>query len=159
MLYRLIILFLVGAIGCMVACAPAAVQSSEPHDLTPSAAWSGDYPVAALDELPAGQQQNRVGYLGDAVTFTGVWRHFMPGQALPAVDFDKELVVFSRNLVYYNRTNIYKVTLTAGVVEVLAMETMSAIPVEDKAAMALAVIPRAGVKAVRLDDTTTLAVD
>ena len=83
----------------------------------------------------------------------------MPEAALPSVDFANNLVVFHRNVVYYNRTNIFKVTLTEGVAEVLAMETMSAMPVEDRAAMAMAVIPRAGVKAIRLDETTTVKVD
>jgi len=156
---RLTILCLVVGLICLVACTPAAVQSSEPRDLSPSATWNGDYPIAALDQLPAGQQQNRAGYIGDADTFTKVWQNFMPEEAPPAVDFENSLVVFSRNVVYYNRTNIFKVTLTAGVAEVLAMETMSAMPVEDRAAMAMAVIPRAGVKAIRLDETTTVEID
>jgi hypothetical protein len=50
---------------------------------------------------------------------------------------------------FYNRTRIFKVTLREGVAEVLATETMSAIPVTDKVAMALAVIPRAHVKALQ----------
>ena len=159
MLSRLTSMFLVAGFSCMAACTPVAVQSSQPQELSPSVVWSGDYPVAELGQLPAGQQQNRSGYIGDAATFAAVWRHFMPEQALPAVDFENDLVVFSRNLVYYNRTNIFKVKLSAGVAEILAMETMSAMPVEDRAAMAMAVIPRAGVKAIRLDDSTTLAVD
>ena len=156
---RLTTLSLVVGLFCLVACTPAAVQNSEPRDLSPSATWSGDYPIAALDQLPAGQQQNRVGYIGDADTFAKVWQDFMPEATLPAVDFENNLVVFSRNVVYYNRTNIFKVTLTAGVAEVLAMETMSAMPVEDRAAMAMAVIPRAGVKAIRLNETTTIEID
>ena len=152
-------LSLVIGLICLVACTPVAVQSNEPRDLTPSATWSGDYPIAALDQLPPGQQQNRAGYIGDVDTFAKVWQNFMPEAALPAVDFANNLVVFHRNVVYYNRTNIFKVTLTEGVAEVLAMETMSAMPVEDRAAMAMAVIPRAGVKAIRLDETTTVEVD
>ena len=155
---RVTILSLVFGLICLVACTPVAVQSSEPRDLTPSATWSGDYPIAALDQLPPGQQQNRAGYIGDVDTFAKVWQNFMPEAALPAVDFANNLVVFHRNVVYYNRTNIFKVTLTEGVAEVLAMETMSAMPVEDRAAMAMAVIPRAGVKAIRLDETTTVEV-
>ena len=136
MLSRLTSMFLVAGFGCMAACTPVALQSSQPRELSRSVVWSGD-----------------------AATFAGVWQHFMPEQALPEVAFENDLVVFSRNLVYYNRTNIFKVTLTAGVAEILAMETMSAMPVEDRVAMAMAVIPRAGVKAIRLDDSTTLAVD
>ena len=156
---RVTTLSLVIGLICLVACTPVAVQSNEPRDLTPSATWSGDYPIAALDQLPPGQQQNRAGYIGDVDTFAKVWQNFMPEAALPAVDFANNLVVFHRNVVYYNRTNIFKVTLTEGVAEVLAMETMSAMPVEDRAAMAMAVIPRAGVKAIRLDETTTVEVD
>ena len=156
---RVTTLSLVFGLICLVACTPVAVQSSEPRDLTPSATWSGDYPIAALEQLPPGQQQNRAGYIGDVDTFAKVWQNFMPEAALPAVDFANNLVVFHRNVVYYNRTNIFKVTLTEGVAEVLAMETMSAMPVEDRAAMAMAVIPRAGVKAIRLDESTTVEID
>ena len=144
---------------CLAACAPVPLQNSDSQELSSSATWSGDYPVAALDQLPPGQQQNRAGYIGDVDTFAKVWQNFMPEAALPAVDFANNLVVFHRNVVYYNRTNIFKVTLTEGVAEVLAMETMSAMPVEDRAAMAMAVIPRAGVKAIRLDETTSVEVD
>ena len=159
MMSRLVAISLVVGLGCLFACAPVAVQSNGPQELLPSAKWSGDYPVAALGLLPDGQQQNRVGYIGDAATFAKVWQGFMPEEALPAVDFKNDLVVFSRNVVYYNRTNIFKVVLTSGVAEILAMETMTAIPVEDRAAMAMAVVPRAGIMAIRLDETTTVAVD
>ena len=48
MMSRLATIFLVVGFGCLLACAPVAMQSSEPHDLLPSAKWSGDYPVAGL---------------------------------------------------------------------------------------------------------------
>ncbi len=108
--------------------------------------WSGDFPVAKLDLLPVGQRQSRVGYLGDVDAFAAVWRAFQPQQELPAVDFATQLVVFSRNVDFYNRTAILKVTLKEGAAEVMAMETMSAMPIEDNVAMALAVIPRSGVR-------------
>ena len=42
------------------------------------------------------------------------------------MDFGKHVVVFHRNVAFYTRTRIFKVTLRDGVAEVLAMETMSA---------------------------------
>ena len=36
-----------------------------------------------------------------------------------------------------------------GVAEVLAMETMSAMPIEDKVAMSLAVVPRKGIESIQ----------
>jgi hypothetical protein len=117
-----------------------------PVDLPVSRKWSGDYPVAQLDRLPEGQRRSRVGYLGDETAFAAVWKACKPGEEVPDVDFGKNLVVFSRNVDFYNRTNILKIILKGGVAEILAMETMSALPIEEKVAMALAEIPRAGVR-------------
>jgi hypothetical protein len=158
-MYKPFALLLVTLLAGLLACTPVIGQSDEPRDLPLAVSWSGDYPVAMLDQLPVGQQQNRVGYIGDAATFARIWRNFKPAEALPDIDFAKNLVVYSRNVDFYNRTNILKVTLSAGVVEILAMETMSARPVEAQAALALAVVPRAGVKAIRLDETTMVPVD
>jgi hypothetical protein len=63
------------------------------------------------------------------------------------------MVVFYRNVAFYNRTNIFKANLEDGVLDVLAMETMSALPIEDKVAMALVVVPRAGVKFIQAGTT------
>jgi hypothetical protein len=48
--------------------------------------------------------------------------------------------------------------LRKGEIEVLAMETMSARPIEEQAAMAMAVIPRDGIIALRLDAATTIPI-
>jgi hypothetical protein len=68
------------------------------------------------------------------------------------VDFEKNIIVFTRNVEFFNRTSIMKITLEKGMAEVVAMETMSAMPVKDKVAMALPVIPRRGVKHIRSGD-------
>jgi len=70
-------------------------------------------------------------------------------QKTPEVDFNRNFMVFSRNIDFYNRISIFKITLKDGVIEILAMETRSALPIEDKVVMAIAVIPRAGVKFIR----------
>jgi hypothetical protein len=118
-----------------------------PVDLPVSRTWSGDYyPVAQLDRLPEGQRRSRVGYLGDEQAFVPVWKALRQGEDVPDVDFGRNLIVFTRNVNFYNRTSILKVTLKEGVAEILAMETMSALPIEEKVAMALAEIPREGVR-------------
>jgi hypothetical protein len=130
-------------------CSQVPVENAPPAEFAIVQSWSGDYPVAELNRLPAGQRQSPVGYLGNAAAFESVWAVFKPGEALPAVDFGKQIVVFHRNVNFYNRTRIFKVTLREGIAEVLAMETMSALPIVDKVAMAMAVIPRANVKAIQ----------
>ena len=110
--------------------------------------WSGDYPVSELGRLPEGQQDMGAGYISDTESFIPVWRAFMPGEILPTVDFSKNIVVFTRNVQFYNRTSIFKVELQDGTAEILAMETMSAMPIEEKVAMAMAVIPRDGIVAI-----------
>ena len=133
--------FLLSVSGCSI----MAAGDSEPKDLVIIDRWGGDFPVAELDLLPEGQRQSRAGYIDDQEIFATLWRAFKPGEKVPAVDFDRNLVVFSRNLDFYNRAQIFKVTLSGGDLEILAMETMSAMPIEDNVAMALAVVPRAGV--------------
>jgi hypothetical protein len=132
--------------GLWACCTAAASSDSEPRDLVILRSWSGDYPVSQLDRLPEGQRRSGVGYLGDAPRFISVWQAFNPNEKAPDVDFGKHLVLFARNLAFYNRTSIFKVTLKDGVAEVMATETRSAQPIEDKVAMALALVPRAGVK-------------
>jgi hypothetical protein len=136
-------------LAVMAGCSNAPVAEAPPAELAIAQSWSGDYPVAELKLLPEGQQQSAAGYLGSAAAFASVWAAFRPGEAVPTVNFRKQMVVFHRNVSFYNRTRIFKVTLREEVAEVLAAETMSAIPITDKVAMALAVIPRAGVKAIQ----------
>lgn len=114
--------------------------------------WAGDYPVSELGRLPEGQHDAAVGYIGDADTFAAVWEAFMPGEGLPGINWLENIVVFSRNTQFYNRTSIFKVTARDGVAEVLAMETRSARPIHDKVGMAMAEIPRAGLTAIRTAD-------
>jgi len=111
--------------------------------------WQGDYPVKDLDKLPAGQRGSRVGYISDANIFASVWKLFKPEEAMPLVDFEHHLVVFSRNIRFYNRTRISKVHLKDDVLEVLAAETMSALPIEEKVAMSVAIVRREGIKAIQ----------
>lgn len=120
-----------------------------PADLPLLHKWSGDFPVARLNLLPEGQQEARAGFIREEKTFGLVWKVFRPDEKVPEIDFRKYLVVFSRNLKFYNRTSIFKVTLKNGVADILAMETMSAMPVQEKVAMAMAVIPAGGVKYIR----------
>jgi len=127
-------------------CAATGTTNMEPIDLSLLENWSGDYPVSELGRLPAGQLDTMVGYIGDSETFIPIWQVFKPNEDLPAVNFSKNIIVFSRNVQFYNRTSILKVMLKERTAEIFAMETMSALPIEDKVAMAMAVIPRKGIK-------------
>ena len=115
--------------------------------------WSGDYPVAQLDLLPEALRDSPVGYIDDANTFGRIWQAFKPEEAIPAVDFKVNLVLFVRNTQFYNRINIGKVKLEKGVGEIVAMETLSAIPIEDRVAMSLVVVSRKGITGIKSGNT------
>lgn len=83
--------------------------------------------------------------------FTGVWQAFKPRENVPEINFNRNLVVFSRNTHFYNRTSIAKVILKDCVAEILAMETMSAMPIEDKVAIAPAEVSQARIKFIQAD--------
>ncbi len=114
--------------------------------------WQGDYPVARLKLLPEKQHEQAVGYIGDVETFETVWKPFKPDENVPEIDFKANLVLFARNTQFYNRISIGKVNLKNGVAEVLAMETLSAMPIEDKVAMSLVVVERQGITAIHAGD-------
>ena len=130
----------------------AAPSGALPANLTIVNKWDGDYPVSALKKLPRGQQKTVSGYIGDGATFADVWKSFKPGEKAPTVDFGKNLVVFTRNVKFYNRKAITKVTLLDGTLEVQGIETMTSVPVTNKVAMAMAEVPRQGVKMLRAGD-------
>jgi hypothetical protein len=115
-------------------------------------AWQGDYPVSRLDLLPEKQHEQAVGFIGDAETFGDVWKAFKPGEAVPEIDFQADLVLFARNTHFYNSIRIGKVNVKNGVAEVLAIETMSAMPIEDQVAISLVVVPRKGIKSIHTAD-------
>ena len=114
--------------------------------------WQGDYPVDQLKLLPEKQREQAVGFIDTSKTFEAVWKAFKPGEDVPEIDFKAHLVLFARNTQFYNLISIGKVNVTNGVAEVLAMETMSAMPIEDKVAMSLVVVPREGIRAIQTRD-------
>ena len=108
---------------------------------------SGDLPVTALSRLPVGQQDQPVGYLNSQQQLDAVLPLIAgAGKALPKVDFTSQIVLFSRNTVFYNRLSIGQVSRSGATLRVLAMETMSARPIEDKVAISLVVIERNGAR-------------
>jgi len=111
--------------------------------------WQGDYPTAQLNLLPENQREHAVGFIGNTETFNAVWNAFKPEEAVPSIDFNTNFVIFAKNTQFYNRIRIGKVNVTNGVAEVLAMETLSARPIEDKVAMSLVVLNRQGITGIR----------
>ena len=148
----LFLLYCCAAAFLLLGCAAADTGDTGLRDIALLKKWHGDYPVSHLNRLPEGQQNKAVGYIEDTQTLLPVWRIFMPHEILPAVDFSKNIVIFKRNRRFYNRTSILRVVLRDGTAEIITMETMSTTPIKDRVAMAMAVIPRAGVLAIR-DDT------
>ena len=114
--------------------------------------WNGDFPVDQLALLAEKADQKGAGYFGDAHTFKAVWSIFKPGGHEPDVDFNENLVIFVRNIQYYNRIMIGKVILKDGVASVMAMETLSARPIEEVVALSMVVISREGVDVIQLRD-------
>lgn len=126
-------------------------SSAENRDALPILnRWNGDYPIAQLDRLKDGHAQLHGGYIGDEEAFASFWKNFKPGTAVPRVNFNENLVVFVRGDASYSQMLIAKVTLKQNIAEVVASGNRSRSTPEDSFAMALAVIPRAGVKFVRV---------
>lgn len=130
--------------------------------------WSGDYPVSQLDLLPEAQHDSPfgildlpteaqhdspVGVIDNKLTLGHVWLAFKPSEDVPVIDFKVNLVLYVRNTQFYNRIQIGKVKLEKGVAEIVAMETLSARPIEDKVAMSLVVVRRKDITGLKSGDT------
>jgi hypothetical protein len=113
-------------------------------------AWQGDYPVNQLDLLPDKQQEQAVGFITDSSSFLEIWQQFKPNKDIPEINFKDNLILFARNLVYYNRISIGQVKLKDGLAEVLAMETKSALPIENNVAFSMAVISRQEINSIQI---------
>lgn len=104
---------------------------------------SGDLPVSALNNLPEGQSDQAVGYLDSQQQLDNLLQSIQAGgKSLPVVDFSSQIVLFTKNTVFYNRLSIAQVLRKGDALTILAMETMSAMPITDKVAISLAVIKR-----------------
>jgi acid phosphatase (class A) len=136
--------------------AEALVSFSQPlnGDADILRSWHDDYPVNKLELLPEGQREEAVGFIDDFETFSAIWKAFKPGETIPQINSKANLVLFARNTQFYNSISIGRVHVTDGVAEVLAMETLSARPIEDKVAMSLIVIPRRGIISIQIGGKT-----
>ena len=138
--------------------ADALVHHSQPLDGEAKIlqSWQGDYPVDKLNLLSEDQSEQAVGFIDAAEIFENVWKAFKPGEAVPNIDFKANMVLFARNTQFYNRIRISKVNVKNGIAEVLAMETMSAAPIEGKVAMSMVVVQRKDIKSIRTTDGLVL---
>lgn len=114
--------------------------------------WQGDFLVSQFKLLPEDQRKQAVGFLTDGNTFTEIWQQFKPDQDIPEINFKDNLIIFARNIQFYNHISIGQVKLTNSVIEIIAMETMSAMPIEEHVAFSLAVIPRQPINAIQIGD-------
>jgi len=156
------VLTLVLLIGCGHSSTGTMKKADHSQPLNGEAAilqsWQGDYPVDKLKLLPEKQRKQGIGFINAAETFTDVWKAFNPGEDVPEIDFKDNLVLFARNTHFYNRIRIGKVNVTNGVAEVLAMETMSAMPIEEKVAMSLVKVTQQGITAIQSGNEIVLII-
>ena len=141
------------ALICIISLNVNVYSSKSAHqDIEIIHTWSGDYPTDQLELLPAVQNGRAVDFIDDAQTFAAVWKIFKPDTELPDIDFEHHLVLFTRNTQFYNSIRIGRVVIYDGVAEIIAMETMSAMPIEDKVGMSIAVVPRNGIIGIKDGD-------
>ena len=103
---RFIVSALIASTAGLLACTLPAQKEPAPETVAIEQQWSGFFPTAGIESLPAGQQSHAIGYFPDPEAFGRAWRRFMPQQPVPAVDFTRSLVLFARNVRFFNPTSI-----------------------------------------------------
>jgi hypothetical protein len=134
----------------LAADAPQDKDKGEPVPIVRT--WEGPFLVKELNVFPKEVQNTPVGYIADAKTLAAVWQLFRPDDKAPEVNFREQVIVFARNVKYVNKLQINMVLNKDGVVTLLAKETLTATPVESKIYISFALIPRAGLRALRHGD-------
>lgn len=86
----------------------------------------------------------------DEAAVASFWRVLKEGKKVPAVDFDKNLVVFIGGDGSFQQMFITKISIKEGIAVVAADGRSSGSTHEDGLALALAVIPRAGIRLIRI---------
>jgi hypothetical protein len=116
-----------------------------------AASWSGEASADELAALPQWRPQLRGGCLGDEAAFAAFWQVFKPGAIAPRVDFGRNMAVFVTRDSAYAQLAIVKVTLKDEAAEVVASGHRSGPARAERMSVAVAVIPRAGVRFLRVD--------
>lgn len=138
--------------GCMGAVEKAHHQQVITSEAEILQSWQGDYPIVQLKLLPEEQREQPVGYIDDANIFGKVWKAFKPGEEVPEINFKSNLVLYARNTQFYNHIRIGKVNVKKGIAEVISMETLSALPIEDRVAISLVEVHGKGITAIQSGD-------
>jgi len=121
--------------------------------------WSGQYPVSELHRMPEEQMINGTGFVNNTAAWNEIWHGANQSDA-PAVDFHVEIVCFAHNVEFLNIVHVTAGTVDdEGVVDVLAMQTKTARPIDDFVYWSAGTIPIAGLTHLRVaGDTLDLAV-
>lgn len=112
--------------------------------------WGGYYPISQLGRFDEWHATPRGGCFFAGAMFASFWRVFKEEKTVPSVDFAKNMVVFVGGEGPHQQIVITKISIKEGVAEVGAAMRSSGSTHEDGWALALAVVPRDGVKLVRI---------
>jgi len=135
-----------GALIVSASCILAA--SAEDKTLIIREKWSGVFPVGRLHVLPAEQRLRRVGYLDNQKLWTATWQAWKPQQKQPQIDFDKQIIVFIKNVRFLNRLSRPTASLKQATLLVRAAETRSARPIRNQVFCLMFPVPRSGITAI-----------
>ena len=114
--------------------------------------WQGDLPLAVLKQLPPASYKAGMGYINNQKTLDVIWPAIQNDTAKPDINFEKNIIVYVYNREFYNRTRISKIEVRSGVAEIIAMETLSALPIKDKVAFAMVLIEKEGITGLQTTD-------
>jgi hypothetical protein len=132
-------------------------SAAEPKKMELKQKWQGTFPTARLKLLAKGHQASRVAFIAEGKQWSQVWKAFDAEAKEPKIDFDKNIVVMVKNVRFLNRIFVGNATLDDGTLKVLAGETRTARPINDRVHCAMFVVPRAGIKKISDGGRSTIS--
>ena len=102
--------------------------------------------------MPEEQTLGGIGFVDDAAVWNEIW-HGANKEDTPDVDFQTEIVIFAHNVDFLNIVHVTAGAVDdAGIVDVIAIQTKTAHPINDFVYWSAGTIPIAGLAHLRVAD-------
>lgn len=134
------------------------VAMADPISVKIEKKWAGSLPVKSLKLFPEKQRKSRLAYVSSEKQWEALWKAAGFEEKLPKVDFEKSLVVVAKNVRSLNRISVNSASLDNGILRVLALETRTARPIQDKVYCSILVVPRKGIEKLSDGGQTTIEI-
>ena len=111
--------------------------------------WTGTFPCNKIYLLKPVSADNRLSILRSDKDWNNVWTVFRPGNPVPVINFEQNVVIAVRNVRYFNQVSWKSASRQNHVLSLQTLQTRTARPIGHEASCLFVVVPSDRITAVR----------